>query len=84
MTTFRDAIVDVIVKVWTEGEDDDDLSLFMAEAVLAMPEMQAIKAFIIRMMESQAVGYWDFGGGTHGENWLKMRLPENVIEWVLS
>jgi hypothetical protein len=43
MSTLRDAIVDVIVKVWTEGEEEDDLSPFMAADILATPEMQAIK-----------------------------------------
>jgi hypothetical protein len=85
MTTFQEVIGTAINRVWNETEEDtDDLSPFMAAAIQAMPEMGAIKAFIIEQCQSQAVGYWDFGGRAHGVNWLKARLPESVVEWVLS
>lgn len=86
-STFRDAIGKAIAREFllmqggtpemTTSSSTGDMQL--AWAVLATPEMQAIKAFITRMANGPSPKM--DRGKRQMEVW---EIPESVIEWVLS
>jgi hypothetical protein len=83
VSKFRDAIVDAVANA--EGIDPDTQQTFpadaenCADAILAMPEMQAIKQFIVRQANGPSPKM-DLGK-RQMEIW---KVPESVIDWVLS
>lgn len=87
MTDFRDVIARAAgLMTCTCGvcmPNVDDYA--SADAILAMPEMQAIRALLLNMVENNAVGWWDFGGTEAGRTYLRRRgAPESVIAWVVG
>ena len=75
MTTFRDAIYDA---AWVQIEANGYFDRECANAVLAMPEMQAIRR-VLR---------FDFDGwccdDCRDAHLADLDLPEHVIDWVLG
>ena len=72
---FRDALA---AALWDGGDLNSEL---MADSILAMPEMQAIRTYL----RSEA----EFGLDTpEGQRWYRLtmasRLPESVVRWVLG
>lgn len=85
MSEFRDAIADAVANA--EAIDPDTQQTFpadaedCADAILAMPEMQAMK----RAFGADADVHASFSE-LSARQWLHhvVGLPESVIEWVLS
>lgn len=81
MTEFRDAIADALAA--DAGEVDKHGRLLAgtyrhpdANAVLAMPEMKAIKAYIREDVDGAETA-------AEAREWLNS-LPESVIDWVMG
>jgi hypothetical protein len=73
MSAFRDAMVKACVdRPLHSGLHD-------ADAILAMPEMQAIKAHLRKDAQQVAEDDWKRQPGDVLADW---GLPESVIEWV--
>ncbi len=82
MSTFRDAIAQAINDtVWAELEPTPE-NLTEADAVLAMPEMQAIRKTLQALIAIHGLS------PTHpyARTWLTARtdLHKSVIDWVLD
>ena len=69
MTTFRDAIA-AFTDCDPLGEDPPCCAWCTAGAILAMPEMEAVRKALRDL--------------SHVENLLGYALPESVIAWVLG
>jgi hypothetical protein len=80
MSTFRDALGRAATGLSALRTIDDD-SQAAGDAILAMPEMQAISAFILWV-----AGQWQYETDRTIAECLmdEGHLPENVVEWVLS
>ena len=78
MSTFRQGI---IRDTWGVSADAGQV----ADAVLAMPEMQAIRKLLFDVAEAGTESYWYTSQESAAQRaWLRRRnIPESVIEWVL-
>lgn len=74
MNAFRDAITDTL-SVYDLGKLDDPSlkTADVTDAVIAMPEMQAIKSALGTLAHYGGPGYLDY-----------LELPVSVIEWVTA
>ena len=80
MGEFRDAIAGTADDFGANWQGEGDPNEGFADAILAMPEMQAIKAFIDRMANGRYGPKMD-KGRRQMEIW---NLPESIVEWVLG
>ncbi len=81
MSELRDAIAGVVYVNTTRAADYYEEAKESADAVLAMPEMQAIRKALRNMYDTRVreCGY----GAAH--EWLRaLNLPLSVIAWVLE
>ena len=77
MSGFRDTIA---ATLWLGGDlDVPGHSELVAEQVLAMPEMQAIRLCLFRMAIRLADDHYD---GVVRDVFTNYGLPESVIEWM--
>lgn len=76
--TFREAMINVSGEAWdnphTEWPD-------VTAAILAMPEMQAIKAHLRRDAEQVAEDDWKRNAEDVLSDW---NLPPSVVAWVMA
>ncbi len=83
MSAFQDAVAEVLPNVLktTNPKVGAAMQGDMATAVLAMPEMQAIRKAL-----QEVDRYWWIEGNWDRGEWLRTsaELPESVIAWVLD
>ena len=77
MSELRDAISKVVHDRWWSPDMDADEAAALANAVLAMPELQAIRKALHEVAGQR--GYYDLA-----ESLADLDLPPSVVAWVLD